>query len=202
MLFGLLDPECDSTGQFGITHKQWCESNVFEIIIEIALQIHKYDYDGKNVIQTMKFGDKKLIKGFTSHLFERKNWLSKANFIQRAKSDKINWLFEECTVQDQYNYHLEAWMQQSANSTQMKTIERRMAKSIGKMMRTDASGNRFTTVNQQGQSVSTGNKMKDTSEYSAKFGAQFNTPGRHSDASLFEKTTRNTYSSNQKYSSD
>ena len=110
VLFGLLDPECDSTGQFGITHKQWCESNIFEIIIEIALQIHKYDYDGKNVIQTMKFGDKKLIKGFTSHLFDRKNWLSKANFIQRAKTDKINWLFEVCTVQDQYNYHLEAWM--------------------------------------------------------------------------------------------
>ena len=67
-------------------------------MIEIALQIGKHNVDAMQVIRSMKFGDKKDLTGFTPQLFERKNRLSKVSFIQKVKSDKLNWLFNISTV--------------------------------------------------------------------------------------------------------
>ena len=46
-MFNLLNPERDHTGQFCISYDEWCESKVFDIIIEIALKVKKDDHEAR-----------------------------------------------------------------------------------------------------------------------------------------------------------
>ena len=74
----------DHTGQYCLTVEQWCNSSVFEIIIEIAIGVSSPN--DMQIIEGMKYGYHTNGGGFTPLLFENNMQLSKVAFVQRVKT--------------------------------------------------------------------------------------------------------------------
>lgn len=107
VLFSLLDPEHDQSGALCLTLSQWLNSEVFEIIVQIALKVKpdSEDEEVNEVIKNMKTGGQfKSTSCFTSLLFGKKKKLKRNVFIQTVvNNDQLNWLFTIPTIQDQFS---------------------------------------------------------------------------------------------------